>query len=604
MSPGPVLWWSAEPVAVAGAVDLGSGLALLPSSNGLWSDGPGGRHYMDVRGSGVLDGRMVTRPEDARAVLGEVPAPTMTRFSGFGTRIRGPLVLMFAWPGGFAVLPDPLGSGFTYRYASPRLTAVSSDLDALVAFLRCVGVVPAKNLAYVAENIATGRGGVFSASYEGIEALPAFGYVLAVEGGIRVGSYDARDEVLGYRTRDGSLGPAWEGAYQDLLANARAAGAYGSPDHVSHLTGGFDSRLTLAALLRAGVAEQYTYYCSGNPQLPDRWTAERLSASYGLTLSDDPGFTELARPTSLADSFLTPQLNTAGMLIAGGPSSRRYAAPRAVVLSGCYGEIFRGSFSLRYRGRVVGEPPRTIAQTLWGNVVFPDDAQESLLSENLQGLYLDGFRRQLEAGHAAGLRDDSVLDWFYATAKNRYFIGLTSYAWSAHAHRMDPLYSLEAVKLMLSAPPEVKRSNIMGFDLMDRLAPGLREYPFDTDRYNDAYRSLRGETSRRAFDESIAPHIADYHPPQPTGGFRRPAATAEQVEFAKLRKANLWQVVSLEPVRELCREMLAGIPARERNAIFGRKVLNRLMTKNLTNRTQIRTVYNLYSGLLWFYDER
>lgn len=599
-----MFWWSSEPVAVAGAVSLGKGFALLPSVEGIWSDSTDGRRYLDVRGSGVLDGQLVAHPRDARTALGDFIPSAKTGFSGFGTRIRGPLVLTCAWPGGFAVLPDPLGSGFTYRYSTPHLTAVSPDLDALVAFLRSAGVAPAKNLAFVAENIATGRGGVFSASYEEIEAVPAFGYVLATESGIRVESYAARDEILDYRTRNDSLGPAWEGAYQDLLANARAAAAFDGPDHVSHLTGGFDSRLTLAALLQAGVAEQFTYFCSGNPQLPDRWTAERLSASYGLTLSDDPGFTELARPTSLADSFLTPQRNTAGMLIAGGPSSKQYAAPRAVVLSGCYGEIFRGSFSLRYRGKVMEEQPRTIAQTLWGNVVFPDDAQESLLSETLQGHYLDGFRRQLETGHAAGLRDDSILDWFYATAKNRYFIGLTSYAWSAHAYRMDPLYSLNAVKLMLSAPPEVKRSNIMGFDLMDRLAPGLREYPFDSNRYNDVYRSLRGETARRDFDEHLTPRIAHYRPPQPAGGFRRPAATPEQIEFARLRKANLWQVVSLEPVRELCREMLAGIPAGERNAIFGRKVLNRLMTKNLTNRTQIRTVYNLYSGLLWFYDGR
>lgn len=275
---------------------------------------------------------MVTRPSDAESVRGQICLPFQERsgYSGFGDRLRGPLVLTGAWNGGFVVLPDPLGAGFTFRYVSEGLTAVSADLDALVAFLRSTGTTLAKNLAFVAENIATGRGGVFSSSYEKIEALPPFSYVLADASGVHLHTYDAQAEVLGYRTSDDSLGPAWDGVHQDLLQNVLASAAYDSPDKVSHLTGGFDSRLTLAALMGAGVADQFTYFCSGSPQLPDRWTAERLSATYDLTLSDDPGFTELARPTSLADSLLTPQRNTAGMLIAGGPSAHAYAEPRRI----------------------------------------------------------------------------------------------------------------------------------------------------------------------------------------------------------------------------------------------------------------------------------
>jgi hypothetical protein len=138
---------------------------------------------LGVHGCGTIDGTLVWRTQDAERVGAMMNA---TSWAHLGERIRGSLTLyLLDEPRGtIAVLPDPLGAGVVFTFRDQDSFAVSSDLQRLSEFLAGRGKRISRSAGYSACLIATGSGGIFPSSYEGIDALDHFQYVLVKADGV------------------------------------------------------------------------------------------------------------------------------------------------------------------------------------------------------------------------------------------------------------------------------------------------------------------------------------------------------------------------------------------------------------------------------------
>lgn len=551
-----------------------------------------------VHGSGVVDGRFVERPSDLRWITEE----DHLNLADLGSSIRGSLCL-YIWDRSnkeLHVLPDPLGGGLVFRHDDNDGTAVSSDLHSLVVFLLSIGKRPQKSLAYLAEIMATGNGGLIPTSYENIGVIGQFEYFFFAGAGVTVGDYASKTSFF---RNDLSADDALEALRTEVSDNLRGVASAGHLIKTAHLTGGFDSRLVLAGLKSLGVENDFVYFCSGRKELPDRQIAEKLSSEFDLTMTEYPGGDLNTSADVFEDNFIKSMRYSSG-IVSGqlmGPVTSPIGG--SVILSGGYGECLR-SFYDKSVDREIECTTAELAHKLWGNVGFSQDPTESLLADSLRNRLVSRFGALLEMASGLGLRSDSQLDYMYLNVRNRYYVGEVSRQWSTDVARFDPLYTLSGPKVALGLSLADRSANILGFDLMNKLSPDLAHYPFDTPRFNDHYISLRGTPPMRGFRNGRPPRY-DGRKSLVVGqsaGAAFPKATVVDIEKARLIKAPLRQVAGLEKVRHQCKEMLAGVPRSELEQSFNYVVLMRLMNAPLNNRMHIRTVYNLYGSLLWYYD--
>lgn len=553
-----------------------------------------------THGGGRVLNTFVNSRHDLDTLLGDegVRAPNI------GNDIRGVLCLYILdhVDRKLFVLPDPLGGGLVFKHADSNGTAISSDLRRLISFLKSMNKGPRKSLSYIASVLATGSGGLRPASYEGVTTLDQFEFLEISSSGVARGEYRAKSSVLA----NGSLGSgnSIDAIRDEISSNISVAVNAGHETKTAHLTGGFDSRLVLAGIMAQGVEDQFRFFCSGSRELPDRAIAEQLSAELSLTMTEHPGGEATVGPERFEDLFLQPMQHSAGML--AGQIHGPMTAPSggSLVLSGGYGERLRSVYNARTKAGL-GASHESIAEMLWGKTAFPSDPSESLLAAETQSHLLREFGRILENGKRSGVREDAQLDYLFLTMRNRYYVGTVTRLWAPEVSRFDPLYTLSGPGLALNLDLETRGANIIGIDLMRMFCPKLVQYPFDTPRISEMYVNLKGQPPSASFSPNLKPsydgRVATALHSNPSASFPRP--TSEDILRAKRLQAPLNHIAGLERVRSECRAMLSGIGRDGLSETFNYKILMRLMTAELNNRVHIRTVYNIYACLLWYYDE-
>ncbi|MBM7848885.1 hypothetical protein [Arthrobacter roseus] len=500
-----------------------------------------------------------------------------------------------------SILPDPLGGGLVFVHDDEDGTSMSSDLHSLIIFLGSLGKKPAKSLAYLASIISTGNGGLVPASYENISVLEQFDFAEIDREGVRIETYTAKNEFF---ERNISFHDSVDITAGEIRMNLEVASSSEYQSKTAHLTGGFDSRLVLAGLTATGSSDRYRFFCSGRKDSPDKSVAEKLAAEFSLTMTEHPGGRATVAPSSFKDNFLKPMQYSAGIIPGQlmGPITADIGG--SIILSGGYGECLR-SFYGAGGGLVGRKGAQEAARSMWGNTGFSEDASNSLLSRRLQDHLVDQLSLLIKSAKMLGIRDEAVLDYLYLNTRNRYYVGEISRLWSSDVARFDPLYTLSGPATALSMDVVSRAANVLGFDLMIKLNPHLASLPFDTPRYSDEYVALQGIPVLNDFDVRGSPKYDNRKVVAPEGspGAAFPRATEAQVEKATKLRASVQQVAGLGVVREQCREMLQGIGRQRLEENFNYKILMRLMTAELNNRRHIRTVYNIYTSLLWYYDE-
>jgi hypothetical protein len=526
-------------------------------------------------GAGWLGDRLVTCAAD---LIEAIPAiATGELADSIGANLRGSLCLYLQTQDTYHVFPDPLGAAMVYEYRSPRVWAHSSDLEALIEAVTCFGEDPKKSLEYLVEVIATGNGGFFPASYEDVTTLPPFAYMSIDDRNAYQGSYHCSDAFF---NRPSSMEDLFDEARSDLIRNVRAVAASSFGHRISHLTGGFDSRLILSALMHEQLQGQFKFMCSGNAQMPDRKISGELCGHVGIPLTNSDGTIKGAYKPGNA------MFGTFGMLRSDLPES---ALPDHVLMSGGYGECLRSFYGAR---NAVSSSPEATLQAIHGRTFA---AESRMLGDDFYGTYVDRFKGFLAGAVAEGLPHDAVLDYMYASKRNRYYVGLTSEYHSNLTPRVDPIYSVAAVRLGLFTPPAERAGNVPGLKMMASLQRELVGLPFDSDRITPAYESLHGPVTRQPFNGRQPRLIQDERitvsPSKP--------ATKEQIQRAQEIKGSLLQVVHLHDVQT----ELKGLLAANRSAIskvMDWTIVNRFVNPNLSNRNHIRTVFTMHDSLRWY----
>ncbi|PFL70500.1 hypothetical protein COJ36_02795 [Priestia megaterium] len=557
-------------------------------------------YLIDSSGSGVYRSQFIMNPSDWVAALEEAGHHISGDF--IGRDMRGSLCGFISNKSAqeSMIIPDPFGSAIVFYYRSRSITVFSTDIDSIVSVLSSVGISLQKSMDYLNEVIGTGNGGFFESSYEEIQALKPFEYVTSTNNSFSINEYSWKQDFF---SSDKSYEEQLTLAVEEIKNNIQAVSNYKHVAHkISHLTGGFDSRLVLAGILGTDSGQSYRFFCSGRPNMPDRYTAERLCSEFGLTMTEYNGFNALKAPQTLEERFLWPLDFSSGILAAS--PHRFYETNSNIVLSGGYGECFRSFFGSRAELEQIHDVD-SLMPTLWGKIFFDKDKDNALLSEKFKKRFSQKIKHFFNDCRENGLREDAYLDYMYLVIRNRYYVGVTSHRWSSFGARFDPLYTLNGIKCALSVSQEMRSANVVGIDLMNRLFSDLSTLPFDREIYTETYSKLRGNVTMREFKSERRPKFALSEMVKPVEGMKAPKALPEHIERAKKLRAPLWQVVELGSVQEKCLEYLSTMETREIDAMFNRKILFRLLrSPNLSSRVHIRKVFSVYSILLWYFAEK
>ena len=493
---------------------------------------------------------------------------------------------------------DPFGSCFLAVYRDAKRTVVSTDLSLMRVHLKENGVQLGKSIRHIASMFATGVGGFASAPYEGVEILSIGTYVTAQGDTLHVNELDLAPLVGEAAATEYDAG--LEEVDADITGTFRALGTRTDVSPIAHLTGGVDSRLVLAYLQNLGLDDRFLYYCSGHSGETDRVVFESLARHFDLTATVGSGVSVLRYPSSLEDELTGPLDYSNGMNMSG--PTKDWARTDTLILSGGYGETLRSPYGAD-PDLVISSTPRERLQFAWrNNLNAGGPPGSSYIADSFIDALAEATDPLVQRGLRAGLTPDAALDLLYV-ARNRMFVGNLTYDHNDFVRRIDPLYSLRGTLFALTRPLDLRKANVIGFDLMQRNSPDLLRLPFDFPRFGEDYQRYRSVPEPLEFGNADRPLRAAAPLRVPTQEYPtpyRPKPTKEQEDFAREKKASLRQVVWAETVRTRLAAFLDSLGSTEFTEVFNAEVVRSALTRPFPNRVVIRNMMTLYALLQWY----
>lgn len=501
-----------------------------------------------------------------------------------------------------AVLPDPLGAAVVFLHDDARVQAASSDVPSLARVVRSTGGRVDVDLDHQVQRVVLGLGGYDVSPVAQARPLEARRWALVTETGIRTAEYAVFAELAG-RSYDEVL----ERTADELRGSLGSLTSLPDVPVVAHLTGGFDSRMVLAAALSAGVQDRLHFFCSGPDGTADRIIADGLTQLFGLRRS--------ATDANVGVGFGTQaERQLAAMIASGGMSPHAptgFETPQeAVAIGGGYGEMLRPTTG--FAGLDAGASPMDV---LLRAVPRFDEATSWVRGRTLARVAEEvgrSWRRSAEASRHL----DGAGDRFWLDTRARFHFGVNALAVSRRTPRFDPLYSVGAAALVDTVPAADRADNVVGFDLLRLLEPRLLTVPFESyDRFGPAVHERRAVPAVKALPAWRAPELRPLPLTRPTG---RPvlataAALLEGVDLsapspeerrAHVARANelhlpYWRIASLEQTQAVMRRALEVLDLRVLDADVDVSAMTRLTRRRLATRTDIRAVHELFSLIAW-----
>lgn len=560
-----------------------------------------------IDGAAILGRNVVTRHHGEEVIQAKLAASNFADIAAWwGANARNPSVLYVIDEdtSRALVLPDPLGGALVYSFVDGGLTVHSSDMNSLLVVLAEAGYIPRKSRQFQVERVLLGNGGVTQTSYESVHTLEPFEYAqLGPEGHERL-------PLRSPNLTDASYPELINHLRQEILDAVVGLAALPAEQRIAHLTGGFDSRLVLGAILEAGLADKFSFFCSGPTGTTDRKIADGLTEAYSLQRTGSAGLAP-AKTSNLTERLLAPMFNSGG-ITSSGPTGREN--PTAVVsLGGGYGEVLRTFYGSRVASH---DATRITGQQLLA-CIAPNAVNGSsfFVQERVDELQSNLHSRWTALCGTFSDVPDFVGDALYTYTRNRYHIGQNSMLWSRVGARFDPLYSYQGFLAAQSVPQSARSANIIGYDLITSMDARLAQFSFDKPRFATAeflqsrrppaeisLPEWRKETYVQAtpptfnekpvipesLEEMIVPDFVA------TGAERQGYISA-----ANRIGVNYWQVASLSGAQSALKRMLRHDTIADLSDTIDLDYVNGLTTKGLTKRQEIRDVYGLISLVGW-----
>jgi hypothetical protein len=371
------------------------------------------------------------------------------------------------------IVTDPCSVAMLYR----------AESDDVVAFATAAGL---------AARAASTPGHEPDRDPLGTAWLPLLGYFVGDRTGfvgtdvLPLGSYVEIDPVYGSRLRFSNATP-WapesrpalveqdliDLVHHDLLESVQSIAHLPASPKFADLTGGRDSRLILAVMLEAGVADRFTFRTRGAEHTPDsivgRMIAERFrlqQEAVSITAVDDPiGFHRRLHTHVFQTSGMTSAWDLQGTLgIATTPS-----------VAGFVGEILRTNFkSYPTSLSALGHAFHSRAPIDRLSIVQPD--VRSKLVDILDA-------ELLERVDTGGSTQDR-LDAFYVRHRLRRWFGTAQEL--GQLGTVFPLYQLRGLQTAFALGPTNRANELVPFAIMRAACRELAKMPLADAGWNEA----------------------------------------------------------------------------------------------------------------------
>lgn len=560
-----------------------------------------------IDGSGIFKNECIRRDKDLDNILpaesSDWPLEKIANWWAEG--VRNPCALYVedqseSWA---ACLPDPLGGAVALYYKHENNKFISTSNVEIFKTASKFNINLEKDPLFQIERLLLGNGGLTPSSFKDVKSVEPFQYLVLKNDQISVKNYTVMNDLSSM-----SLHEVFVRLRKDVLDNVRAISYSGAGQIVSHITGGFDSRLVLSAILNLGIQDKVDLFCSGPEGSTDRVVADGLTREYSLRRTNGAGLT--TAPTTNMSERLMGALFASGGITNTGPHGRELHADVAA-MGGGYGEVLRTFYGTRNL-RVDGKLNKDMLTSSFMPAAATTTSYISKLASSEISTKLYSRFSNLDDQYQG---TDFVADAFYSHVRNRYHIGQTSLLWSRVGSRFDPLYSIAGFEYSRRTTQQSRSSNIVGFDLMDSLFQDLLRRPFDYDRFNDQLRAFRKtpsqtpwlkDSSTIQFRDAIKPTTSDSSPfletlsklnatePQMTAASRR-----EMTQIANKMGVSFWQIVYKQTGQQLLEHAYEQTRGEHILDVIDPKYIETLIVSKSMTKKQLRDLYSLGGILLW-----
>ncbi|WP_431711868.1 hypothetical protein [Glutamicibacter uratoxydans] len=567
----------------------------------------GERHFW-LDGSAIIAGQCIRRTSDLKSVLPSAAAHwtkgQIARWWSSSASNPSALYVQDKNEGWAACFPDPLGGAIAYSFSANGSVFISTSIQSIVEKATELNIPMSKDPLFQIERLIFGNGGLTPSSYQGVTSLEPFQYYSLSNQCVSVENYTIRDELSSASNHElfGEL-------ISDVLNSTSAISKSESSTAIAHLTGGFDSRLVLASILKLGTKNQFLMFCSGPEGSTDRKIADGLTHTLKLRRTDSAGLANA--PTTNMTERLLGALFASGGITSTGPYGRELKS-NVVALGGGYGEVLR-----TFYGNRLPEPiPDSFGTSELCERLMPSESPHaSFISPSAMAHIRSKLTSRIDV--LDNLYDDiSFLpDAYYTHVRNRYHIGQSSLLWSRVGSRFDPLYSVAGYELSRRLGSVARKANVLGFDLMEALKKELLSFPFDYDRFSPELSTLRKRPSQLQFAETVdsikfepvqemtysddSPFLSKLRNLQVSEPNHTAKERAELVNKANTLGVNFWQVAYQSTGQELLSNALEQSGSNTILDIVDSKYINHLATKGNLRRQELRDLYSLGGILTW-----
>jgi hypothetical protein len=368
------------------------------------------------------------------------------------------------------IITDPLGSLHLYMAFVDTCVLVSTSSMVLAALMR-----PKWNPVACREFLGTGTIFEQRSLFEGIEKLEPASLYRFHDGRLQSRSLHTNLAQYMYdvsRTRGDvpQLAEALTGVIATIGKNF--------PNPVCDLTGGFDSRAVLGAMMRAGC--RFQTVVNGASDLPDVLTSKRIAQEFALPhLHQPPRLTSSSALWERAKASLSLCDGEYEVLLYAGVSDvhSRLAERFDASINGSNGEICKGywwELLFPFTGWRDHFDSRQVAAKRFAFEQIPD-----LVDFTFQDTLVDHFADVIRRANAS-LEDypnTAKMDNVYLTLRMQRWQGRIVSASSRIWPCISPFMWRKPMQIALSAPPSVKVRNRMARALIEYFDPRLAAIP-------------------------------------------------------------------------------------------------------------------------------
>lgn len=368
---------------------------------------------------------------------------------------------------------DFSGNNPLFHYSMDGVHAISNRQRLLHKILNDDGKV---DLDPVALSWLIDQGNVFGTDspFRGVKLILPSRYAVMTENGITIGGFK-RFFVHEKRSDDLSREEV-DSAVNSIFKQSELISELPFDDLQMDLTGGMDSRASLAIAIGSGLSKKVTAVKTmGPPGAPDIQVAEALAKEMSLPFEAVLHLPDPNKAVNIDMLWNRLQLNVAitdGTIMAGDGAAGLGRSAK-LCLTGGAGEIYRPH--VKSRKKMIS-PDLKRALTTYQHYHFVSDTLGILKPDVIKG-HRDYFRNEVVRLADKGVPFEDMHYVFYVEGRMPWWNGYMMSNMMGRI-RLNSLANYHAASVMFSTNPEQKNLDRLHFELMKAADPRLLKFPF------------------------------------------------------------------------------------------------------------------------------